>query len=442
MSTARTIAFHTLGCKLNFSETSSISKLFFDAGYIEKEFKEEADVYVINTCSVTDEADKKCRKAVRQALRQNEQAKVVVIGCYAQLKPKEIAEIPGVSMVLGAAEKFNILKHIHKIDLHSPHTEIFAGEIKEANIFYPSYSSEDRTRTFLKVQDGCDYKCSFCTIPQARGKSRSGKVEDIVRQAREIGDKGIKEIVLTGVNIGDFGNGTEVIEGSRTKKEELFIDLLYALEKVDNVPRFRISSIEPNLCTAEIISFVQKSKRFLPHFHMPLQSGDNDILTQMKRRYRRELYTERVNMIKELMPHACIGVDVIVGFPGETKNHFDNTCTFLSELDISYLHVFSYSERANTSALLIPDKNDVKTKTERSKILRSLSQKKLMVFYASNLNKESEVLWEYKNNNNMMEGFTENYVRLIRPYDPSKENMIEKIRIGKIINQEFAEPIY
>ncbi|MGB3196533.1 MAG: MiaB/RimO family radical SAM methylthiotransferase, partial [Saprospiraceae bacterium] len=328
MSTARSIAFHTLGCKLNFSETSSIGKIFRNAGYEEVEFDQEADYYVINTCSVTDEADKKCRYAVRKSLRKNPMAKVIVIGCYAQLKPEEISSIPGVSLVLGAAEKFNILKHINELDEFGT-TGAIAGPVSDANIFIPTYSIEDRTRTFLKVQDGCDYKCSFCTIPLARGKSRSGTIEEIVKLAYQIGDQACKEIVLTGVNLGDFGQGTEVIEGHRSKKEALFIDLIASLDEVSTISRFRISSIEPNLCNDEIIEFVAQSKRFMPHFHIPLQSGDNEILSLMKRRYKRELYESRVSKIKSVMPHACIGVDVIVGFPGETEEHFLNTFHFI-----------------------------------------------------------------------------------------------------------------
>jgi threonylcarbamoyladenosine tRNA methylthiotransferase MtaB len=432
MSTARTIAFHTLGCKLNYSETSSISKLFYEAGYQEKDFKEEADVYVINTCSVTDEADKKCRKAVRQAIRKNGQAKVVVIGCYAQLKPTEIASIPGVSMVLGASEKFNILHHLQKTDIHSPHSEVIAREIAEAKVFYPSHSIEDRTRTFLKIQDGCDYKCSFCTIPLARGKSRSGELEDIVNQAKEIGQKGIKEIVLTGVNIGDFGNGTEVIEGIKPKKEHLFIDLIRALDEIESVARFRISSIEPNLCTPEIIEFVSKSKRFMPHFHMPLQSGDNFILSQMKRRYKRELYAERVSLIKQLMPHACIGVDVIVGFPGEENTHFENTCQFIMEQEISYLHVFSYSERPNTTAIEINPKVSSEIIHQRSNILRSLSDKKNRIHYSSHEGASRYILWEQSGDDNYITGFTDNYIKIRHKYKPKMENSIEKITIGKV----------
>ncbi|HQU58694.1 MAG TPA: tRNA (N(6)-L-threonylcarbamoyladenosine(37)-C(2))-methylthiotransferase MtaB, partial [Saprospiraceae bacterium] len=343
MATPRSVAFYTLGCKLNYSETSSIGRLFEEAGYSEVPFEQGADVYVVNTCSVTDFADRKCRQIVRRALKHAPDAKVVVVGCYAQLKPEEIASIRGVDLVLGAAEKFRILDFVEGLSKAPGKGMVRAGEVSEAREFVNAFSFGDRTRSFLKVQDGCDYKCSFCTIPLARGRSRSDTVENVLANAGKIAEMGVKEIVLTGVNIGDFGNGTEVIEGVKPKKEALFIDLIRELDQVEGIERFRISSIEPNLCTDEVIEFVAQSQRFVPHFHMPLQSGNNKQLQQMRRRYKRELYADRVNKIKALMPHACIGVDVIVGFPGETEEDFLETYRFLNELDISYLHVFTYS---------------------------------------------------------------------------------------------------
>ncbi len=436
MSTARSIAFHTLGCKLNFSETSSIGKIFRNAGYEEVEFDQEADYYVINTCSVTDEADKKCRYAVRKSLRKNPMAKVIVIGCYAQLKPEEISSIPGVSLVLGAAEKFNILKHINELDEFGT-TGAIAGPISDANIFIPTYSIEDRTRTFLKVQDGCDYKCSFCTIPLARGKSRSGTIEEIVKLAYQIGDQACKEIVLTGVNLGDFGQGTEVIEGHRSKKEALFIDLIASLDEVSTISRFRISSIEPNLCNDEIIEFVAQSKRFMPHFHIPLQSGDNEILSLMKRRYKRELYESRVSKIKSVMPHACIGVDVIVGFPGETEEHFLNTFHFIENLDISYLHVFTYSERDNTPAALMNNIVPVHQRHKRNEMLRNLSEQKRRAFYKSQLGSKRPILWEREVKNGLMSGFTDNYVKVYTNSNPTLCNTIQEIHLSKIDTEGY-----
>ena len=350
MATPKTVAFHTLGCKLNFSETSSISRQFKEAGYGEVPFEQSADIYIINTCSVTDFADRKCRKAVRKALRNAPQAYVIVVGCYAQLKPDEISEIPGVDLVLGAAQKFRILDYIDDLSKSPEKGMVAAGDVKEANTFVNAFSFGDRTRSFLKVQDGCNYKCSFCTIPQARGASRSNSIPSILNNAREIAQMGVKEIVLTGVNIGDFGNGTEVIEGLKPKKEALFIDLIRELDDIEGIERFRISSIEPNLLTEEIIQFVAESKRFMPHFHIPLQSGNNKQLKQMRRRYRRELYQERVETIRKWIPDCCIGVDVIVGFPGETDEDFLETYRFIQELDVNYLHVFTYSERDNTPA--------------------------------------------------------------------------------------------
>jgi len=356
MATPRTVAFHTLGCKLNYSETSALARLFESSGYLPVKFEEEADIYVLNTCSVTEQADRECRKIVRQAMRRQPGAFVVVTGCYAQLKPQEIADIPGVDLVLGAGEKFRILDYVDDLSKSQGKGMIRAGEVRDVNTFTASFSFGDRTRSFLKVQDGCDYKCSFCTIPQARGASRSDTLESAVANARQIGQMGTREIVLTGVNLGDFGNGTAVIEGERPRKEALFADLVVELDNVEEVSRFRISSIEPNLLTDEIIAFVAESQRFMPHFHIPLQSGSDKQLRDMRRRYRRDLYAERVNFIKKRMPHACIGCDVIVGFPGETEEDFLETYQFVQNLDLSYLHVFTYSERANTPAAEMSDK--------------------------------------------------------------------------------------
>lgn len=417
MGTPRTVAFHTLGCKLNFSETSSIRRQFEDAGYGVVDFDSPSDIYVLNTCSVTDFADRKCRYEVRKALKHNEQAKVVVIGCYAQLKPKEISEIDGVDLVLGAGEKFNILEHLQTLSDFDTQSKVRAGEIKEVNSFIDAFSIGDRTRSFLKVQDGCDYKCSFCTIPLARGKSRSDTIENVVNNARKIGDSGVKEIVLTGVNIGDFGNGTEVIEGIKPKKNALFIDLIKELDRVDSVQRFRISSIEPNLCNEEIINFVAQSDRFMPHFHMPLQSGSNEILRLMRRRYKRELYAERVQMIKEKIPHCCIGVDVIVGFPGESEAHFNETFEFIQSLDISYLHVFTYSERPNTPAAEMVGTVEVGERRKRNKMLRNLSLKKRHAFYKDHLDSTRSVLLEAKESQGMLTGFTDNYIKVQCPAD-------------------------
>lgn len=374
--TPKTVAFHTLGCKLNYAETSAVKRLFENDGYHVVPYEVPADIYVLNTCSVTKNADRECRKSVRQVHRQNPDARIVVMGCYAQLKPKAISEIEGVHLVLGAAEKFRILEYIESLNGFHDRASVFADEVHLANTFHSAYSFNDRTRSFLKVQDGCDYKCTFCTIPKARGASRSDTIENVVRQAREIGQSGVKEIVLTGVNIGDFGNGTAVIEGVRPKKEALFIDLIKALDEIEEIKRFRISSIEPNLCTDEIISFVAQSRKFMPHFHMPLQSGNNEVLKNMRRRYLRELYAERVSKIKTLMPHACIGVDVITGFPGETDDHYQDTYVFLHGLEISYIHAFTYSERADTPAITMAGKVPVQIRRERSQQLRNLSLEK------------------------------------------------------------------
>lgn len=431
MATPRTVAFHTLGCKLNFSETSTIRRSFEGEGYGVVNFEDGADLYVINTCSVTEFADKKCRYEVRRALKYSPDAKVVVIGCYAQLKPKEIAEIPGVDLVLGAAEKFNILSYIDDLTMTSGKGLIKAGEVKEVNHFIGSYSIGDRTRSFLKVQDGCDYKCSFCTIPQARGKSRSDTIEQVFSNAQKIAESGVKEIVLTGVNLGDFGNGTEVIEGIKPKKEDLFVDLVRALEKVEGIERIRISSIEPNLLTDEIISLVAHSEKFVPHFHIPLQSGSNKMLNLMRRRYKRALYVSRVSKIKELMPHCCIGVDVIVGFPGETEEDFLETYHFLNELDISYLHVFTYSERANTPAADMEGQVEMRVRKDRNKKLRILSEKKLRTFYSNNLSTSRPVLVEDKIIDGLFSGYTDNYIKVNIPFGEE--------RVNKIIEMELEE---
>ncbi|WP_236973824.1 tRNA (N(6)-L-threonylcarbamoyladenosine(37)-C(2))-methylthiotransferase MtaB [Membranihabitans maritimus] len=427
MASPRTVAFHTLGCKLNFSETSSLRRMFEDKGYAAVDFKDSADIYVLNTCSVTDFADRKCRKIVRRVLRKNPYGKVVVTGCYAQLKPKEIAEIEGVDLVLGAGEKFRMLDYIDQLDGAKSKGMVHTTEISEINTFNNAFSFGDRTRSFLKIQDGCDYSCSFCTIPQARGRSRSDTVEQVLENAHQIGAAGMKEIVLTGVNIGDFGNGTEVIEGIRPKKEALFIDLIRELDNVNTIDRFRISSIEPNLCTEEIIEFVAGSQRFMPHFHMPLQSGNNKQLGQMRRRYKRELYQDRVQRIKSAMPHACIGVDVIVGFPGETDEDFLETYRFIESLDVSYLHVFTYSERPNTPADTMPDPVDMNKRRKRNEMLRELSEEKKKAFYKRHVGKQRKVLIESDRKSEIVSAWTDNYIRLNLPEDQFEENTIREI---------------
>lgn len=414
------VAFYTLGCKLNFSETSSIGRIFKDAGYETTPFNSAADVYVINTCSVTDHADRKCRKVVKEALKHSPNAYITIVGCYAQLKPKEISEIPGVDMVLGAAEKFNIIEHIDDLTKNEK-AIVHNAPIDETNKFISAFSIGDRTRTFLKVQDGCDYSCTFCTIPLARGASRSGKIEDIVLQAEEIAASGVKEIVLTGVNIGDYG----VRDG---KRQDRFVDLVKALDEVEGIDRIRISSIEPNLLTNEIIEFVAQSKRFVPHFHMPLQSGNNKVLAQMRRRYKRELYAERVAKIKSLMPNCCIGVDVIVGFPGETREDFIDTYNFLNEMDISYLHVFTYSERENTIAAQMEGAVPGAQRSDRSKMLHILSEKKRRAFYESQLGSIDEVLFEGDIKDGFMHGFSKNYVKVRTPYDPLLVNEVVPVK--------------
>ena len=435
MATPKSVAFYTLGCKLNYSETSAIGRSFEDKGYREVKFEEGADIYVINTCSVTDFADRKCRKVVRQALRAAPQAFIVVIGCYAQLKPEEIAEIPGVDLVLGAAEKFRILDFIDDLSKAPSKGMVIAGEVTEAKDFINAFSFGDRTRSFLKVQDGCNYKCSFCTIPQARGKSRSNTVESVVANAEEIASRGVKEIVLTGVNIGDFGNGTEVIEGVKPKKEALFIDLIKALDKVQGINRFRISSIEPNLCTDEIIRFVANSERFVPHFHIPLQSGSDKILKAMRRRYNRDLYLQRVKEIRSVMPHCCIGVDVIVGFPGETEADFLETYEFLNQLDISYLHVFTYSERANTPAAEMENPVPMAERRRRNEMLRILSEKKRQHFYRQYQGQFREVLFEVHKNKELMSGFTDNYIKIEAPLQPEMINNIGTVQLMNITEE-------
>jgi threonylcarbamoyladenosine tRNA methylthiotransferase MtaB len=430
--TPNTVAFYTLGCKLNFSETSSIGRQFEDSGYAIVNFEQGADVYVINTCSVTDFADRKCRKVVRQALRHSPEAKIVVVGCYAQLKPQEIAEIPGVDLVLGAAEKFRILDYVDGITKAHSKGMIHAGEIKEVKEFTSAFSFGDRTRSFLKIQDGCDYKCSFCTIPQARGASRSDEISSVVANAQKIAEMGCKEIVIAGVNIGDFGNGTEVIEGLKPKKNELFIDLIKELDKVEGIERYRISSIEPNLLTEEIIEFVADSQRFMPHFHIPLQSGNNKQLMEMRRRYKRELYAERVAKIKSVMPHACIGVDVIVGFPGETEEDFLETYKFINELDISYLHVFTYSERANTPAAEMKEVVSVEERRRRNEMLTILSEKKRRYFYEQHVNTNRPVLFEKQSDGLGMHGFTDNYIKITAPYDPLLVNEIDSVHLHHV----------
>ncbi len=432
MATPRSVAFYTLGCKLNYSETSSISRLFEQAGYREVPFEEGAGIYVINTCSVTDFADRKCRKIVRQALRHAPNAFIVVVGCYAQLKPEEIAHIPGVDLVLGAAEKFRILEYIDDLSKAPGKGLVFAGEVREANTFSDAFSFGDRTRSFLKIQDGCDYKCSFCTIPQARGRSRSDSVENVLANAREIAGLGVKEIVLTGVNIGDFGNGGEVVEGMRPKKEALFSDLIRELDGVSDIRRFRISSIEPNLCSDEVIEFVAASQRFVPHFHMPLQSGSDKILRLMRRRYVRDLYASRVQHIKALMPHACIGADVIVGFPGETEADFMETFHFLNDLEVSYLHVFTYSERANTPAPDMDGTVPVEERRRRNEMLSILSEKKRRYFYEQHVGQERPVLFEMHKDSNLMSGFTDNYIKIDAPFEADRINTICTVHLKQV----------
>jgi threonylcarbamoyladenosine tRNA methylthiotransferase MtaB len=418
------VAFYTLGCKLNYSETSSIGRMFNNAGFDTVDFTDTPNVYVINTCSVTDNADKKCKKIVKEALKISPNAFITIVGCYAQLKPTEIAEIPGVDMVLGAAEKFRLVEYITDLT-KNPKAVVHNQPVSEANTFVPSYSFGDRTRTFLKVQDGCDYSCTFCTIPLARGSSRSDTIENVILQAKEIAASGVKEIVLTGVNLGDFG----IRNGSR---EDRFFDLVKALDEVEGIERIRISSIEPNLLNDEIIAFVASSKRFVPHFHIPLQSGSDKILGLMRRRYKRELYLNRVAKIKQLMPNCCIGVDVIVGFPGETREDFIDTYNFLNDLDVSYLHVFTYSERENTPAAEMSGVVPGSTRADRSKMLHILSDKKRRAFYESQLGKTDEVLFEGDVKDGYMHGFTRNYVKVKARFDPILVNEIRSVHLTSI----------
>lgn len=430
--TMKRVAFYTLGCKLNFAETSSIARSFEQRGFLRVDFTENPDIFVINTCSVTDNADKKCRKVVKEARKISPNAFVAIVGCYAQLKPQEIASIEGVDAVLGASEKFQLLDLLGTFE-RKEKAQVFHSDIREvAQMYCSAYSYGDRTRTFLKVQDGCNYNCAFCTIPLARGKSRSDTIAHIVAQAREIAQTEVKEVVLTGVNIGDFG----IIEG---KRQERFVDLIKVLDEVEGIERFRISSIEPNLLTNEIIEFVAQSKRFVPHFHIPLQSGSNKILRLMHRRYMRELYAERVRKIKSLMPHCAIGVDVIVGFPSETEADFLETYHFLNDLDVSYLHVFTYSERANTAALQIPESVPMKVRNERSQMLHILSEKKRRYFYEQNLGREATVLFEKDIQDGLMEGFTENYIRVIAPYDPLLINELQRVQLTRINEKGLME---
>jgi len=438
MAEAKTIAFHTLGCKLNFSETASLSRLVQNAGFEKKAFDADPDVYVINTCSVTENADKECRYLVRQIRRKSPESFVVITGCYAQLKPQEIAEIPGVNLVLGAAEKFNLVEHIGQL-VKGDSAKICSCDIAEVQSFHDGFSLNDRTRAFLKVQDGCDYSCSFCTIPMARGKSRSDNIDHVLENVRQLAAGGIQEIVLTGVNLGDFGYAeplpavnnpslpkkeSDKAQGIDKRKRESFYELTQALERMTEMPRFRISSIEPNLLTNEIIELVANSDRFMPHFHIPLQSGSNKILGMMRRRYQRELYADRVARIKTLMPHAAIGADVIVGFPGETEEDFKETFDFLHATDVSYLHVFTYSERDNTRALEIKPVVPVSIRNERNKILRNLSFQKLQYFTALHSGQTRKVLFERSKMQDMMEGYTDNYIKVTTPYRADWANRI------------------
>ena len=415
------VAFYTLGCKLNFAETSTIGQQLMDHGFAKAQFTQGADLYVINTCSVTDHADRKCKKVVAEALRYNPNAYVVIVGCYAQLKPADIAEIPGVDMVLGAAEKFNLMQHLGEL-VKEPKARIYNAPIKETNVFVPGFSEGDRTRTFMKVQDGCDYFCSFCTIPLARGNSRSANIQDTVAKIKEVAAGATKEIVLTGVNLGDFG----------VNHGEDFFGLIRQLDQIEGVDRYRISSIEPNLLTDEIISFVAASRRFVPHFHIPLQSGSDDILARMRRRYDSSLYQSRINRILELMPHCAIGVDVIVGFPGETEEEFMKTYQFLNALDVAYLHVFPYSERPNTTAKKMKDRVPQFMRNQRVEMLRILSEKKKQAFYRNHLGTCRPVLFEAEEKGNFMFGFTDNYIKVKADYDPLMVNEVVAMNLEHI----------
>ncbi|MBA4168037.1 MAG: tRNA (N(6)-L-threonylcarbamoyladenosine(37)-C(2))-methylthiotransferase MtaB [Chitinophagaceae bacterium] len=415
----KTVAFHTLGCKLNYSETSTLSRLLEKEGFENKKFEETADVYVINTCSVTDNADKECRHLVRRIQRQSPESLVVITGCYAQLKPGEIAAISGVDLVLGAAEKFNIAEHLRELS-KGDSAKISSCDIENVTGFNASFSGSGRTRSFLKVQDGCDYTCSFCTIPMARGKSRSDNIANVVRNVQQLAEGGVKEVVLTGVNLGDFGKGAD---GDK-KHQENFYQLVQALDNVEGIQRYRISSIEPNLLTNDIISFVAISKKFMPHFHIPLQSGSNKILAAMRRRYRKELYAERIEFIKSVMPHCSVGADVIVGFPGETEEAFEETFNFLHGLDVSYLHVFTYSERDNTQALELQPVVPIQTRNERNKKLRNLSYMKSQYFNGLHAGQTRKVLFESGRENGMMEGYSDNYIKVTVPFKSEWHNTI------------------
>ncbi|OAZ04854.1 tRNA (N(6)-L-threonylcarbamoyladenosine(37)-C(2))-methylthiotransferase MtaB [Flavobacterium succinicans] len=427
MENKKRVAFYTLGCKLNFSETSTIARNLQEEGFERVDFEEVADMYVINTCSVTENADKQFKQVVRKAMKLNDKAFVAAVGCYAQLKPEELADVDGVDLVLGATEKFKLADYINDLSKND-FGQVHSCEIAEADFYVGSYSIGDRTRAFLKVQDGCDYKCTYCTIPLARGISRSDALENVLQNAAEISQQGIKEIVLTGVNIGDYGKG----EFGNKKHEHTFLDLVKALDEVDGIERLRISSIEPNLLKNETIDFVSKSRTFVPHFHIPLQSGSNDILKLMKRRYQREVYTDRVTNIRKVMPHACIGVDVIVGFPGETDEHFLETYHFLNDLDISYLHVFTYSERDNTEAAVMDGVVPNNVRAKRSKMLRGLSVKKRRAFYESQLGTQRTVLFEGENKEGYIHGFTENYVKVKTPWDPALVNTLHEVQLTRI----------
>jgi threonylcarbamoyladenosine tRNA methylthiotransferase MtaB len=427
MEQKKKVAFYTLGCKLNFSETSTIARNFQDEGFDRVDFEEVADIYVINTCSVTENADKQFKQIVKKAMKRNDKAFVAAVGCYAQLKPEELAAVDGVDLVLGATEKFKITDYINDLSKND-RGEVHSCEIEEADFYVGSYSIGDRTRAFLKVQDGCDYKCTYCTIPLARGISRSDALENVLKNAADISKQGIKEIVLTGVNIGDYGKG----EFGNKKHEHTFLELVQALDDVDGIERLRISSIEPNLLKNETIEFVSNSRTFVPHFHIPLQSGSNEILGKMKRRYQRELYADRISKIREVMPHACIGVDVIVGFPGESDEHFLETYHFLNDLDVSYLHVFTYSERENTEAAIMPNVVPINVRNKRSKMLRGLSVKKRRAFYESQIGTQRIVLFESENKEGYIHGFTENYVKVKTPWNPELVNTLHNIVLTTI----------
>ncbi len=420
----KTVALHTLGCKLNFSETTAIGRMLENDGFEKKNFDEVADLYVINTCSVTDNADKECRQLVRRIQKKAPEAMVVITGCYAQLKPQEIAAIPGVNLVLGAAEKFNIVSHLKELTKNDS-GKICSCDIEDVNVFTPSYSVKERTRVFLKVQDGCDYNCSFCTIPMARGKSRSDSIENVLQKVEDIANGGAKEVVLTGINLGDFGKGAT----GNKKNIEDFYTLIQELDQHATIERFRISSIEPNLLSNEIIELVSNSKKFMPHFHIPLQSGNNKTLADMRRRYKRELYAEKVGLIKLMMPHACIGADVIVGFPGETDEDFKISAEFIESLDISYLHVFTYSERDNTHALSLSPIVPVHVRNERNKILRNISYLRMQAFTNQHIGQTRKVLFESVNKNGMMEGYSDNYIKITAPYRKEWENCVVDWRI-------------